>query len=388
MKDNISRYDRGEILGEAEITDEGYIKANAIVTRTGIFNYRNGDGSLRKELRHPDDVWNKDSIESMKMIPVTNDHPIEKLVNSENSKFLSIGYTGENVLDKDPFVLANFVITDKNGVDAVIKNGRKELSLGYTVDLEEMPGEYLGERYDARQKNIRYNHLAIVDKARAGAEARIALDSYDAIEVKEEEIMAQKKIKIDNKEVMVDESTADYIERLQDDLSNLTDERNRVEAEIEMIKEKLEKAEAERDLSRDELKEAEEKLEESMSEAKNDSSKFKKAVSERVKLHKQAEMHLSSEQVAKIDSMSDSEIRKLIVSTKRPAICLDGKSSLYVEALFDTIIDDHHTTKVNLSNVKSGSGVKSDSSHDTRSSRQKMMDQMQNSSKKGVKTHE
>lgn len=384
MKQNINRFDQAQIYGDAKITDEGYIRANAIVTRPGIFLYKNADGSIRKELRHPDDVWDKTSIESMKMIPVTNDHPTQKLVNSENSKFLAIGYTGEKVEKKASCVLANFVITDKSGVDAVVKHGRKELSLGYTVDLDETPGIYEGEHYDARQKNIRYNHLAIVDKARAGEMARIILDSDDAFEVKEEEIMVQRKIKIDNKEVMVDESTADYIDRLVEDLRNLTDERNRVEAEISMIKDKLEKAEAERDLSRDELKGAEERLK----EINADSSKFKKAVSQRVKLHKHAESCLSSSQLEKLDSMDDQQIKKLIIETKRPTIVLDGKSSMYVEAMFDTIIDEQCSKSVNISNVITSKGVKSDSKVDTMSARQKMMDNMQNASKKGVKTHE
>ena len=43
------------------------------------------------------------------------------------------------------------------------------MSLGYNLDLIEEPGEWNGEKYDAIQTNIRINHLAIVDKARAGS---------------------------------------------------------------------------------------------------------------------------------------------------------------------------------------------------------------------------
>ncbi|MEM3318763.1 MAG: DUF2213 domain-containing protein, partial [Thermoplasmatales archaeon] len=164
---SIARYDIGSVKGDAVVSPEGYIKANAIVTRTGIFIYQNQDGSIRKELRHPTHVWEDQSLESLKMIPITNGHPKERMVTPENFKKLAIGYTGETIKKDDENILANLVITDQEGIDAVIKNGRKELSLGYLVDLDETPGVYEGEKYDAMQTNIRYNHLAIVDKARA-----------------------------------------------------------------------------------------------------------------------------------------------------------------------------------------------------------------------------
>jgi len=299
---SVRRFDLGLVKGDASLTEEGYIKAKAVVTRTGVFFYQNADGTIRKELRHPDDVWQDASIESMKLIPITNNHPLEKLISAENSKRLKIGYTGETVIRDDPYVLANIVITDQEGVDAVIKFGRKELSLGYTVDLEETPGEYQGERYDARQRNIRYNHLAIVDKARAGNEARIALDSQDAIEIKKEvNKMSQKKIKIDNVEYMIDELAADYVARLERDLKNLNDERLRVEDQIKMIREELEKVEGERDSSKDML----EKSEEKNMMINSDSANFRDAVSRRIKLYKVAECHLDSAIITKLETMSE-----------------------------------------------------------------------------------
>ena len=116
---NVARYDRGMVRGDAKITEEGYIRANAVVTRSGIFNYQNADGSIRKELRHPDDVWEAESIESMELIPITNGHPSEKLVKSDNSKRLAIGYTGETIKKDGEYVLSKMVVTDQSGVDAI-----------------------------------------------------------------------------------------------------------------------------------------------------------------------------------------------------------------------------------------------------------------------------
>lgn len=376
---NVARYDRGSVRGDAKITDEGYIRANAIVTRTGVFNYKNTDGSVRRELRHPDDVWNEDSISSMEMIPVTNGHPQERLVTAENSKRLAIGYTGETIKKDGNFILANFVVTDIQGVEEVTKNNRKELSLGYTVDLIEEKGVFDGEEYDARQKNIRYNHLAIVDKARAGSEARIALDAEDAFEIiNEGKKMTKKRIKIDAEEMMVEESTAAHWEKLIKDRSNLEDELARVKSELEKVNEELDGVEGERDSWRE--KASMMKEQEVMS---YDSADFKRAVSKRMSLIKVAESTLPSLEHSKLDSMSDIEIKKAVIGVQRKSIKLDGKSEIYVEAMFDTILDDREQTQVKLDNVTFGEvQIKSDSL----SARDKMMEKQKNAHfKKEVK---
>ena len=57
--------------------------------------------------------------------------------------------------------------------------GLKELSLGYNLTLEETPGVWNGQEYDAIQRDIRINHLALVREARAGDQARLNIDGRD-----------------------------------------------------------------------------------------------------------------------------------------------------------------------------------------------------------------
>ena len=344
---NIARFDNGQILGKTKITPEGYIKGEAIVTRTGIFNYQNFDGSIRKELRHPDDIWVLDSIKTMEMIPITNNHPLERLVTTENYKNLSIGYTGETVTKSGDYISTNIIITDKDGIEAV-KNGRRQLSLGYLVDLVEESGDYKGERYDARQTNIRYNHLAIVDKARAGDQACIKLDSYDAVEIINiEENMTKRKVKIDEDEVFMNENEANFIDKLQMDLKNLQEERNRVEAELADVRERLEKAESERDSMRDTI---------SITETipNIDSAKFQKAVIDRTNILKIALDSVSSETFKKIDSLSDFEIKKEIIKASKKTVSLDGKSQVYIDCMYDLILSEKNEKNVKLDTVQHG----------------------------------
>lgn len=391
----IARYDRGSLPGEAEVTEEGYIKAKSIVTRCGVFLYKNADGTIRKELRHPDDILEQESLESMKMIPVVDGHPQERLVNVDNAKKLAVGYTGETVEINEPYILSTLVITDKNMVQDIINKEKRELSLGYTVDLIEESGLYFGEPYDYRQTNVRYNHLAVVDQARAGPEARIALDAKDAVEIFKEEaytVAKQKKVKLDTEEYLVDEGVAQSIDKMISEKNNLLKSKDDLEKKIEELENMLDKAHAERDSLRDkdmhDPKEEHELLEEdeigangkevpdpidlygaqshvrdytppSHMEnhvvenpgnkhypkdlphiAKVDSADISRRVKNRVKLEKLAERYLDKNTLQRLDSMEDIEIKKAIVQTMQPKAQLQGKNETYINARFDSVCED------------------------------------------------
>ena len=110
-----------------------------------------------------------------------------------------------------------------------------------------------------------------------------------------------------------------------------------------------------------------------------DSAGFNKAVQERVRVLKCAEETLEKSKRANLDSMSDLDIKKAIIGQCRKSISLDGKSPAYVEAMFDTILDEKHSTKVNVDNVDF---VEKDSKFDgespTAKARQKMMETQKN----------
>lgn len=343
----VARFDKGQVKGEAQITDEGYIRANAIVTRTGVFLYKNPDGTLRRELRHPNEVLKADSLATMKMIPVTNGHPAERLVTAENAKQLAIGFTGESISQDNQYILANFLITDADGVKDVIENNKKELSLGYTVDLVPEIGDYFGEPYDFRQTNIKYNHLSLVNSARAGPEARIALDSEDAeeIDITEAKKMSKRKIRIRGDDYMMEPDAAEGAEKLMEDLRNLEEEKKRVESEIAMIRDKLDKTTAERDSMKEKMGGMQEEIDRKM-----DSNEIKRGVKERLKLYKVAEQCLDKDMIEKLDDLSDMEIKKSIIKSKSRNVSLDGKSDVYIQARYDSIVEDlpqHTEVKAN-----------------------------------------
>lgn len=162
-------------LEQTYYTAEGYLKDRPILTRTGIFEYKNADGTVSRELRLPEDVFSAESLGSYKGKPIIVTHDAG-LVNKDNVHDEQIGTILTEGYRSGDDVRAEIIIHD---VDAMKQSGLRELSLGYNLDLEYTPGEWNGEHYDAIQRNIRINHLALVQEARAGEQARLNIDSRD-----------------------------------------------------------------------------------------------------------------------------------------------------------------------------------------------------------------
>jgi len=145
-------------------TEEGYLKDRPILTSCGIFEYKNPDGSIRRELRLPEDVFAEESLASYKGKPIIITHDAG-LVDKDNVHQEQIGTILTEGYRSGDVVRAEIIIHDTNEMKDC---GLKELSLGYSLDLEHTPGEWNGQHYDAIQRNIEINHLALVGSARAG----------------------------------------------------------------------------------------------------------------------------------------------------------------------------------------------------------------------------
>lgn len=175
----VRRFDLGQITS-VERTPQGFLRVPGFATRTGVFTYIAANGQVRRELRHPDDVFDPESLASLKNAPVTLEHP-PVMLNPDNVKDYTKGWTTDHVEVNRDLVATDLIIAMEDAIDAVENQGIRELSAGYMADLEEVPGVYNGCQYDVRQRNIKYNHLAIVKKGRAGPEARLRMDSADAV---------------------------------------------------------------------------------------------------------------------------------------------------------------------------------------------------------------
>ncbi len=172
------RYDAGE-LRKPKAMPNGFLQADSFLTRTGVFTYRNIDGTKRRELRLKEEVFSEDSLESLRMTSLTMGHP-SKPVTADNARGLSVGSVGQDVREDIGRVRATLMITDGESIQ-MMKQGRRQLSCGYWCDLEDSHGfTEDGQEYDAIQRGIVYNHVAIVDEGRAGPEVAARMDSKGA----------------------------------------------------------------------------------------------------------------------------------------------------------------------------------------------------------------
>lgn len=172
----VQLYDAIKLDGPRTVRD-GYVVVDARVSRTGIQIYTGkelGDESrpMVRVYRPEEEVFKDEAMASFAHIPVTNDHPPVP-VTSKNWKEFSVGITGDSVARDKGFVRVPMMLLDQDTIDQV-NAGKKELSCGYSSNVEFVDGiSPEGEPYDAIMRDIRGNHLAIVQNGRAGGDCRI-----------------------------------------------------------------------------------------------------------------------------------------------------------------------------------------------------------------------
>lgn len=351
-------------------TPEGFLTGRAITTSVGVFTYLNKDGSKTRELRLPEEVFNSDSLGTMKLKPVVNSHPKEK-VTDENIKKYQVGSLGSNPsstvqeknwdgftpLEKltDGFHVAiDMVINDKDTINDVL-NGKRALSMGYECETEVAePGSvWCGMAYDCIQRNIRYNHCAIEDAARAGDAARIRMDSADfgpddAVLINHtdasgdsprsnstEDKMGMKKINLDGVDYEGEEKLIQFFQDQKKRADAAEKELEKARADSTEAKAAISKIEADRDIQKDRADKAENALKEAREQAL-DPKRLDEAVNARIILFDAAERA----GVETKDGMSDLEIKKAVIGAVSPSAKLDGKDDVYIAARFDAAVEE------------------------------------------------
>lgn len=154
----------------------GMVEVWGVATRVGVFDYddEHKPGEVFRELRPRAEVMDAASLRTLRGSPFTLDHPASD-VTADNARDLVHGW----IMDVEPagdLVWTRVRVATRDAL-SMIQSGTVELSCGYTAALEDRSGLTAdGDRYDAIQREIRYNHLALVDVARAGPVARLKLD--------------------------------------------------------------------------------------------------------------------------------------------------------------------------------------------------------------------
>ncbi|WP_333571321.1 DUF2213 domain-containing protein [Sphingomonas sp.] len=167
----------------ARICADGCLVADVLAARTGIQQYRgyevdpqNAHGLRDKDVvnvyRPADEVFARDSLASFAAAPVTIDHPAE-MVSADNWRQLGVGEINGDIARDGERVRVPLIVRDAAAVRKA-QTTHKQLSMGYSTKLDFTPGTAPdGTAYDAVQREIRINHIALVPVARGGPELRI-----------------------------------------------------------------------------------------------------------------------------------------------------------------------------------------------------------------------
>lgn len=313
----VTVYDRSSYrITHREYTDEGFLRVPGHVARTGIQDYLArelelpGDPNrIVKVYRPPEEVFNADSLATYSGADVTLNHP-KGLVNADNYKVTSVGVVRSSGSKSEDFVQCDLIIKDAAAIKAV-NSGKCELSAGYTAVYDETPGiTPEGEPYDYVQREIRINHVAIVDRARAGANARVFDNESTGGNTMPVLITTDSGRSVDVADPANAQVVADAFDRLLKRATTAEDSVQRIQAVADGAKEELAKAVL---LSSD------------------------SAISDRVA--QIARTGATARKIAgdsfKCESVDSTTIMRAALNSKFPTIDWAAKSDVYVQARFD-----------------------------------------------------
>jgi Uncharacterized protein conserved in bacteria (DUF2213) len=121
-------------------------------------------------LRAPEEL--KKSVPTWNGIQLLKAHkPVDI---NDHQKHDIVGTTGTNAEFADPYLRNSLVLWTKEGIDLIESGDQQELSCGYNYDPDMTPGIFNGEPYDGVMRNIRGNHVALVEEGRAGPDVMVA----------------------------------------------------------------------------------------------------------------------------------------------------------------------------------------------------------------------
>lgn len=341
----VRRFDYGT-LGKVQRTAVGGIKVPARLTRTGVLEYRKPDGTVRRELRLPEEVFHADSLASLRDVPVTDLAHHRGFIDPSNFKEASLGHATDIRVDGS-FVEGDLHINDARTVVDVESKRLSDVSCGYECKLDPTSGQYSGERYDCIQRRIRYNHVAVLPpgRGRAGTDVGIRLDATDAECVTDNPFTerhpmsdqaAKKYIRLDGKDFEI--GSDEHVKHLDAKCDAAVKAKEAAEAkakaELDAAQARFDAAEKAAKASKEETAASAEKA------AKEAATKMKR----RIRLTRAAMEFVDDEdgdekKMDALDDLSDRDLMLTVIRSDASYKDFDDKdrSDVYIEALYDVI---------------------------------------------------
>jgi hypothetical protein len=339
-RERVHRIDtvEGADLAPPKRLENGFLLVDARLSRTGVFTYRNKDGTKRRELRLPDEVFSQKAMDSFRLLPATDEHP-PAFLTSDNARDFARGSLGEARRDATDqrWLRGPIMVTDAGLVEKMERGDARQVSLGYTCELEWKSGEYEGEKYDCIQRDILGNHVAVVESARAGPGARVRMDSADDTVITVDSPTRGPMAKIKIGDVEYEQGSESHLQALAAQQKRADADREAAEQRAKAAEEKAAKAQADADKAKARADAADEEAKKASELAKAAPAKAAEQIRARMKLEDDARAVLGRD--AKLDGLNDREVQEKVLKQTTPELKLDGKSADYVQARFEIAVE-------------------------------------------------
>ncbi|NEZ65528.1 DUF2213 domain-containing protein [Leptolyngbyaceae cyanobacterium CCMR0082] len=325
------RFDRAPITKSEKLPD-GRLRVWATFSRVGPLRYLDGAGEQRIEWVTKEELFRTDSLETAALAPVTLGHPEEGMVTPDNWKEYSVGASGSTIKvnPENGLVDVVFVVGAREALDK--SDEFSEVSAGYTAQIEKRAD---GKFY---QTNRRYNHLALVERGRAGPEVRLHLDAAEdwAIQSLDEcsntritDAMKYKGMEMSEDAIKAFKDMEGKLEKMTADMAGMkakkdaaeSDLLTKVTAERDMLQGRVDSLTAERD-------------------ARMDAGDVEKAAQQlaQTKLDAfQAALPYLPEDTRFDVGVSPLEWKRQAIASANPDLKLDSKDEAYINAAFDML---------------------------------------------------
>lgn len=166
------------------------------ISKEGVYEYLGkdipgypGNPDDRVKVYRPGEELSKpECLDSFKLMPFIDEHEWLGEEGTDPGQLPMSGMTGEQVYYDPPYLRAN-IRWFSNDMKSQVDSGKVELSPAYRWRPERMPGVFQGEAYTYIMRDLRGNHLALVDTGRTGPDVAV-MDSAIGDTMTLEEIIA------------------------------------------------------------------------------------------------------------------------------------------------------------------------------------------------------
>lgn len=164
-----------------QVNENGFWRIeNNPISQVGVFPYLGKNISDELEpnkiyfvYRPAEELFAPETLESFNStpLPLVDEHEMlgDGATPAENK---GIHGVISNVRQDGKLLVGDISIYSETMKDE-INRGKKDLSMGYYCEYDLEEGEYDGQHYDAVQRNLRGNHVALVDQGRCGHSVRV-----------------------------------------------------------------------------------------------------------------------------------------------------------------------------------------------------------------------